>query len=478
MRSSVFVSLFAVAIAAAVATANPAWASYPSGSVGHDVSYPQCTSSGASTTTVGGLQGAFGLVGVTGGRPWGSNSCAAAEVGWAANLPNAPGLYMNTANPAPTSSYYWPASGTSDPALCQNAASTTDPGCAYDYGWHAAADALTNEAKNITNAAGFAWWLDVETANSWNGDGTSNAADLQGSIDYLRSHGVPSVGLYATSSQWTSITGGYSTTTAASYANAWAPEFTAQYPMTTSPVWVAGLGSASSASTNCTTSFTGGPTWLAQYNDGSGYDADLACDTTAVTTPTAPQNLTATGQDSAVKLSWSPPASTGGTGVTYNVYRGTSPGGEASTPIATGLAATSYTDSGLANGTPYYYLVRAVNSAGTSPTSNEVSATPAPLPQSFTLTLSPTSGSVKRGRTATSTVSITDTGAAQTVTPTASNLPPGVTASFTPTSRTGTGTSTLTLVVSWNATRGTYPISITGTGTTGMKTATYTLTVR
>ena len=35
------------------------------------------------------------------------------------------------------------ASGGEDPARCRDSASTTDPGCAYDYGWHAAAYALT-----------------------------------------------------------------------------------------------------------------------------------------------------------------------------------------------------------------------------------------------------------------------------------------------------------------------------------------------
>jgi len=181
-------------------------ASPPPGSVGHDVSYPQCTSSGGSATTVGSLGGAFGVVGVTGGRPWGPNSCSAAEYAWASSLPNAPALYMNTANPAPTSSYYWPESGAVDPVLCKDATSTTDPGCAYDYGWHAAADALTKQAAGLPNAANLAWWLDVETANTWNGSGNANAADLQGSVDYLRSHGVPSVGLYSISSAWTSIT--------------------------------------------------------------------------------------------------------------------------------------------------------------------------------------------------------------------------------------------------------------------------------
>jgi fibronectin type 3 domain-containing protein len=72
------------------------------------------------------------------------------------------------------------------------------------------------------------------------------------------------------------------------------------------------------------------------------------------------------------------PASNGGAPVTgYNVYRGTTPGGEQATPVATNVATTSFTDTGLTNGTTYYYKVAAVNSAGVSPQSNEASATPA-----------------------------------------------------------------------------------------------------
>src|SRR5436190_534624 len=49
--------------------------------------------------------------------------------------------------------------------------------------------------------------------------------------------------------------------------------------------------------------------------------------------PPVPSGLTATGAESQVSLTW---LGSGGT-TTYNVYRGTSTGGEGATPIATGL---------------------------------------------------------------------------------------------------------------------------------------------
>jgi hypothetical protein len=89
--------------------------------------------------------------------------------------------------------------------------------------------------------------------------------------------------------------------------------------------------------------------------------------------PSAPTGLTATAGNASVELNWT--VSPGAT--SYNVYRGTTAGGESATAIATGVTTTSYTDTTVTNGTPYYYKVAAVNSAGTSPMSNEASATPA-----------------------------------------------------------------------------------------------------
>lgn len=92
--------------------------------------------------------------------------------------------------------------------------------------------------------------------------------------------------------------------------------------------------------------------------------------------PPAPSGLSATAGNGQVALSW-----TGSSGATsYNVYEGTSPGGESSTPIATSVSGTTYTVTGLTNGTTYYFTVAAVNSYGTSGYSNEANATPQPPP--------------------------------------------------------------------------------------------------
>jgi len=90
--------------------------------------------------------------------------------------------------------------------------------------------------------------------------------------------------------------------------------------------------------------------------------------------PAAPTGLTGTAGNSQVSLSWT--ANSGAT--SYCVYRGTSAGGESGTAIAMGVVATAYVDSGLTNGTTYYYTVEAVNLGGMSGPSNEASATPLP----------------------------------------------------------------------------------------------------
>jgi hypothetical protein len=264
------VVVLALAMAGAVAATSTAWAADPPGTDGHDISHPQCAEQPPAGS-------AFGIVGINHGLPFSTNPCLQAQYRWAAGRPSGAAVYLNTSNPAPTSAYYWPVAGSNDPARCTDSKSTTDPGCAYDYGWHAAAYALTTGRRLGVAILGRTWWLDVETGNTWNGNGISNTAVLQGMFDYLRDHGVARVGLYSTGYQWQRITGGYTASTAPGYRRAWSPSVTPDYPLHSAPLWVAGGGSSGSAPAKCSTSFTGGPAEMVQFVGKDGFDTNVRC---------------------------------------------------------------------------------------------------------------------------------------------------------------------------------------------------------
>ncbi|MCF7786525.1 MAG: discoidin domain-containing protein [Prosthecobacter sp.] len=90
-----------------------------------------------------------------------------------------------------------------------------------------------------------------------------------------------------------------------------------------------------------------------------------------IVTPAAPAAFLAAAGENVVSLRWQP--SFGATG--YTIKRATTSGGAYST-VVSGVTASSYTDLAVTNGTTYYYVVTAANSAGTSANSPEDSATP------------------------------------------------------------------------------------------------------
>jgi len=104
---------------------------------------------------------------------------------------------------------------------------------------------------------------------------------------------------------------------------------------------------------------------------GESGNSNQASATPQLSVPPAPTNLVATPGDGQVSLSWN--ASSGAT--SYNVKRSTTSGGPYST-VASGVTSTSFTNTGLTNGTTYFFVVSAVNSAGESGNSNQASATP------------------------------------------------------------------------------------------------------
>jgi fibronectin type 3 domain-containing protein len=107
----------------------------------------------------------------------------------------------------------------------------------------------------------------------------------------------------------------------------------------------------------------------ASNSAGSSANSAEVSATPTLPAPATPSGLAATAGNGQVTLTWS--ASTGAT--SYHVKRSTASGAE--TQIAAPTA-NSFTDTGLTNGTKYFYVVSAVNSAAESANSNEVSVTP------------------------------------------------------------------------------------------------------
>jgi fibronectin type 3 domain-containing protein len=113
--------------------------------------------------------------------------------------------------------------------------------------------------------------------------------------------------------------------------------------------------------------------WFAQWTTRNF--AVVASEATPPTVPAAPALDPPTAGDAQVSLSWSAPLDDGGAAINdYVVYRSELSGAE--TALASSGGALDYTDTTVTNGTTYYYTVAAVNSVGTGPQSNEVSATP------------------------------------------------------------------------------------------------------
>lgn len=119
----------------------------------------------------------------------------------------------------------------------------------------------------------------------------------------------------------------------------------------------------------------------------------------ATAAPDRPWNLTAEQGIGRVYLNWTAPINNGSAQVTkYTIYRSTTPGAEITLAQVTNstnytAAATAgnlrFVDYNVTNGVTYYYNVTANNTFGNSPSSLEVSATPAgqaTAPQDFTAT--------------------------------------------------------------------------------------------
>ncbi len=217
LRSAVVTLASAAALVAGpgLAAAGPTEFDGLVSAVGVDISHPQCDADLPD-------ERAFAVVGVNGGAATRPNPCLAEQLEWAwlsnGSVPGQPAaqLYLNTANPGamPDVVDTWPSAGETPYGECDGGNSTA---CSWRYGWerarHSIFEYLTPAAREADVPglpADYTWWLDVETANTWqrgSEDGRlRNRATLEGMAAYLEFRGAE-VGLYSTHEQWAEIAG-------------------------------------------------------------------------------------------------------------------------------------------------------------------------------------------------------------------------------------------------------------------------------
>ena len=215
---------------------------------GYDFSYVQCGASAPSTQ--------FGIAGVNGGYPFTYyNGCLSAE--YSAAPAGHASLYVNTGyDPS-----YTAIDGRHMEEDCAGASSQVNATPAQQAAWAVGCSEAERDVGYATSQGAVgpaAWWLDVETSNSWStSDLSLNRYTIEGLVTRLRASTSAPIGIYSTSYQWGVITGGYQPAVDAT--------------------WIAtGQRTLKRARSYCTAaSFTGAPVWLVQYV--ASYDHDWAC---------------------------------------------------------------------------------------------------------------------------------------------------------------------------------------------------------
>jgi hypothetical protein len=233
---------------------------------GWDISWPQCTTAGSSTSRLP-EGGAFSVVGLTRGVPFTDNECFADQWRWAQTLPGEPSIYLNLNAPGPRDSV----DGRQWAQVCGTGTPTST--CGREYGVRVARYALGRLPQVARTGGRPMLWMDVEGPyaagpfwqTGYAGAVAVNRAVLNGAVETLRAAGYR-VGIYSdrgtsTANDWRQIMG--------------------DYRLLQTQNWVFRAPTADPAPL-CTpeNSFSGGPVVMVQVQpeqSGELYDVDHLC---------------------------------------------------------------------------------------------------------------------------------------------------------------------------------------------------------
>ena len=217
----------------------------PSSAHGFDVSWPQC--SGTSVGLMPPGRPSYLILGLTDGAGDTVNPCLAAQLDWAKSRGVRVGAYLVVSYP-PKAQQALAGNGPFGPCGTSVRCRLRNNGAKQ-----AQAAITTMQAVGLRPPR---VWLDVELGRvlPWSVHAAANRAVLQGAVRALRDAHLP-FGVYTTPAMWTQITRGFALNV---------------------PNWLpSGDGRAHHAAALCSTTATGGVTWLVQYT--RALDSDLTC---------------------------------------------------------------------------------------------------------------------------------------------------------------------------------------------------------
>ena len=174
-------------------------------------------------------------------------------------------------------------------------------------------------------------------------------------------------------------------------------DYLVQYSSNSGSTWTTFTDAVSTSQSLTITGLTNGTAYVIRVyaRNAIGYGAlpsDNSAPVTPATVPGSPTGVAAVRGNSSLAVTWTAPASNGGSAITdYLVKYSSNSGATFTTFVRSASTVPSVTVTGLTNGTPYVFKVIAKNAVGISlPSANSAPVTPATVSSSPTLVVAKT----------------------------------------------------------------------------------------
>jgi titin len=239
---------------------------------------------------------------------------------------------------------------------------SSDSGASWTSFAHTASPATNRTVTGLTNATSY-----IFRAATANAVGLGSYSAASAAVTTFALAGAPTALAGTAANAQVALTW----SAPASNGSTVVTDYVVQFSSDSGTTWSTFADGVSTSASATVTGLTNGTSYTFQVAAtnavGTGTYSSSSAALTPRTTPTTPTAVSGTFGDSSVSLTWSAPASNGGSEITDYMIQSSSDGGSTWTTFADGTStAASTTVTGLTNGTAYTFRVAAMNAVGNS----------------------------------------------------------------------------------------------------------------